>query len=318
MKPTFRAALFACAALFCASAAAQYPTKPIRVVIPFPGGSSSDNFARVIMPPLAKELGQPVVIDNRPGADGAIGAEAVIKSPADGYSLLLSTPTAVLSAPLLKKNPPYEPAKDLTPITLLARFPVFLVITPTIPVKTAKEFVAYAKANPGKINYAGANISGIVLAEQFNKAEGLDMVQIPFKSEVQTFPELMTGRVHANWSSGAALPLVREGKIKALMVMLDQRSSLAPEIPTAAEAGMQPASITSFVGLFGPAQLPKPIVDRLAKEMNAILARPEVKEQADRTGFHTVGSRPDEFAAFLASQRKVWAQAIKDAGIQPE
>ncbi len=318
MLLAFRSMLLVGAALLCASAAAQYPTKPIRLVIPFPGGSSSDNFARVIMPPLAKELGQPVIIDNRPGADGAIGAEAVIKSPADGYTLLLSTPTAVLSAPLLKKNPPYEPSRDLTPITLLARFPVFLVISPTLPVKTAKEFVAYARANRGKINYAGANISGIVLAEQFNKAEGLDMVQIPFKSEVQTFPELMTGRVHANWSSGAALPLVREGKIRALMVMLDQRSSLAPEIPTAVEAGMPPASITSFVGLFGPAQLPKPIIDRLGKELNAVLGRPEVKEQSDRTGFHAAASSPDEFAAFLVSQRRIWAQAIKEAGIQPE
>jgi len=315
MSLPVRSMLLVGAALFCASAAAQYPNKPIRVVIPFPGGSSSDNFARVILPPLAKELGQPVVIENRPGADGAIGAEAVIKSPPDGYTLFLSTPTAVLSAPLLKKEPPYEPSRDLTSIMLLARFPVFLVVSPTLPVKTAKEFVAYGKAHPGKMNYAGANISGIVLAEQLNTATGIGMVQIPFKSEVQTFPELMTGRIQANFSSGAALPLVREGKIKALMVMLDQRSSLAPDIPTAAEAGMPPASITSFVGLFGPAQLPKPIIDRLAKELNTILVRPEVREASDRTGFHTAGSTPEQFAAFLASQRKIWAQAIKDARI---
>jgi tripartite-type tricarboxylate transporter receptor subunit TctC len=306
------------AAALCFNAAAQYPAKPVRVIIPFPGGSSSDNFARVIVPPLAKELGQPVIIDNRPGADGAIGAEAVIKSPADGYTLFLSTPTAVLSAPLLKKNPPYEPARDLTSIMLLARFPVFLVVAPNLPVKTAADFVAYARANQGKINYAGANISGIVLAEAMNKGTGLNMVQIPFKSEVQTFTELMTGRVHANFSSGAALPLVKEGKLKALAVMLDQRSSLAPDVPTAAEAGIPPATITSFVGLFGPAQLPKPIIDRLARELNPILQRPDIREQADRTGFHTAGSSPEEFAAFLVSQRRIWAQSIKDAGIQPE
>jgi len=306
------------AAAFSLNAAAQYPTKPIKVVIPFPGGSSSDNFARVIMPPLAKELGQPVIIENRPGADGAIGADAVIKAPADGYTLFLSTPTAVLSAPLLKKNPPYEPSRDLTAITLLARFPVFLVVAPNLPVKTAADFVAYARANDGKINYAGANISGVVLAEAMNKGTGLHMVQIPFKSEVQTFTELMTGRVHANFSSGAALPLVKEGKLKALAVMLDQRSSLAPDVPTAAEAGLPPATITSFVGLFGPAQLPKPIVDRLSHELNAILVRPDVREGSDRTGFHTAGSTPEAFNAFLASQRKIWAQSIKEAGIQPE
>jgi len=306
------------AAALCANAAAQYPNKVIRMVIPFPGGSSSDNFGRVITPPLAKELGQPVIIENRPGADGAIGAEVVIKSPPDGYTLFLSTPTAVLSAPLLRKNPPYEPSRDLSSIMLLAKFPVFLVVSPGLPVKTATDFVAYAKANPGKINYAGANISGIVLAEAMNKGTGIKMVQIPFKSEVQTFPELMTGRVHANFSSGAALPLVREGKLKALAVMLDQRSSLAPEVPTAAEAGIPPATITSFVGLFGPANLPKPIVDRLAKELNAILKRPEVREQSDRTGFHAEGSTPEQFAAFLAAQRKIWAQSIKEAGIQPD
>jgi tripartite-type tricarboxylate transporter receptor subunit TctC len=313
-----RCLAFIGAAVLGSGALAQYPTKAVRMVIPFPGGSSSDNFARVITPPLAKELGQPVVIENRPGADGAIGADAVIKSPPDGHTLFFSTPTAVLSAPLLKKNPPYEPSRDLTSIMLLAKFPVFLVVAPNLPVKTARDFVAYAKANRGKMNYAGANISGIVLAEALNKGAGIDLVQIPFKSEVQTFTELMTGRVHANFSSGAALPLVRDGKLRALAVMLDQRSSLAPDIPTAAEAGIPPASITSFVGLFGPAQLPKPIIDRLARDLNAILKRPEVREQADRTGFHAEGSTPEQFAAFLASQRKIWAQSIKEAGIQPE
>lgn len=318
MLATSRSILLICVAALSASAAAQYPNKVIRMVIPFPGGSSSDNFARVITPPLSKELGQPVIIDNRPGADGAIGADVVIKSPPDGYSLFLSTPTAVLAAPLLRKNPPYEPSRDLTPIILLAKFPVFLVVAPNLPVKTAGDFVAYARANPGKINYAGANISGIVLAEALNKGVGIDMVQIPFKSEAQTFTELMTGRVHANFSSGAALPLVKDGKIKGLAVMLDQRSSLAPEIPTAVEAGIPAATITSFVGLFGPAQLPKAIVDRLSRELNAILKRPEVREQSDHTGFHTAGSTPEEFAAFLTAQRKVWAQSIKEAGIQPD
>jgi tripartite-type tricarboxylate transporter receptor subunit TctC len=144
------------------------------------------------------------------------------------------------------------------------------------------------------------------------------MVQIPYKSEVQVSPDLMTGRVHANFSSGAVLPLVREGKVKGLAVMLDQRSSLAPDIPTAAEAGIPPASITSFVGLFGPANLPKPIIDRLAKEMSAILKRPEVIEQSARAGYHVEGSTPEQFAAFLVAQRKVWAQSIKEAGIQPD
>jgi tripartite-type tricarboxylate transporter receptor subunit TctC len=318
MQAMARSILLLCAAALSSSAAAQYPNKVIRLVIPFPGGSSSDNFGRVIAPPLAKELGQPVIIDNRPGADGAIGADVVIKSPPDGHTLFLSTPTAVLSAPLLRKNPPYEPSRDLTSIMLLAKFPVFLVVAPGLPVKTAADFVAYARANAGKINYAGANISGIVLAEALNKGVGIDMVQIPFKSEVQTFTELMTGRVHANFSSGAALPLVKEGKLKGLAVMLDQRSSLAPDIPTAVEAGIPPASITSFVGLFGPANLPKAIVDRLARELNIILKQPEVREGSNRTGYHAEGSTPEEFATFLAAQRKVWAQSIKEAGIQPD
>lgn len=306
-----------CAAAICSTAAAQYPTKLIHLVIPFPGGSPSDNFARVVTAPLAKDLGQPVIIENRPGADGAIGAEVVIKSPPDGYTLFLSTPTAVLSAPLLRKNPPYEPSRDFTPIILLAKFPVFLVISPTLPVKTAKEFVEYARANPGKLNYAGANITGIVLAEALKKASGIDMVQVPYKSEVLTFPDLLTGRVHANFSSGAVLGSVRDGKLRALAVMLDQRSSLALDIPTAVEAGIAPAAVTAFVGLFGPANLPKAIVDRLSQVLNDILRRPEVRAQADRTGFHAAGSTPEEFVSFLKDQRGVWGQAIKDARIEP-
>ena len=306
-----------CAAAICSTASAQYPTKVVRVVIPFPGGSPSDNFARVITVPLAKELGQPVIIENRPGADGAIGAEVVIKSPPDGYTLFLSTPTAVLSAPLLRKNPPYEPSRDFTPIILLAKFPVFLIVSPTLPVKTARDFVEYARANPGKLNYAGANITGIVLAEALKKATGIDVVQVPYKSEVLTFPDLMTGRVHANFSSGAVLGSVRDGKLRALAVMLDQRSSLAADVPTAAEAGLPPASITAFVGLFGPANLPKAVVDRLSRDLNAILRRPEVRTQADRTGFHAAGSTPEEFVSFLKEQRGVWGQAIKDARIEP-
>ena len=316
MKAVLSCIAALCAAAICSSASAQYPTKLVRVVIPFPGGSPSDNFARVITAPLAKELGQPVIIENRPGADGAIGAEVVIKSPPDGYTLFLSTPTAVLSAPLLRKNPPYEPSRDFTPIILLARFPVFLVVSPTLPVKTAREFVEYARANPGKLNYAGANISGVVLAEALKKGTGIDVVQVPYKSEVLTFPDLISGRVHANFSSGAVLGSVRDGKLRALAVMLDQRSSLAPDVPTAAEAGLPPASITSFVGLFGPANLPTAIVEHLSKDLNAILRRPEVRTQSDRTGFHAAGSTPEEFVAFLAAQRKVWAQAIKDAGIE--
>jgi tripartite-type tricarboxylate transporter receptor subunit TctC len=311
-----RCIILLCTAALSFGAAAQYPTKPVRVVIPFPGGSPSDNFARVVTVPLSKELGQPVVIENRPGADGAIGAEAVIKSAPDGHTLFISTPTAVLSAPLLRKNPPYEPSRDFTAISLLAKFPIFLVVSPSVPAKTAGEFVAYAKANPGKINYAGANISGVVLAEAMKRALSLDMVQIPYKSEALTFPDLMSGRVHLNFSSGAVLGAVRDGKLRALAVMLDQRSSLAPDVPTATEAGIPPASVTAFVGLFGPANLPRPIVDRLSRELNTILKRPEVREAADRTGFHVESSAPEQFTAFLDQQRKVWGQAIKEAGIE--
>ena len=317
MPAIARCIILLCTAVLSLGAAAQYPTKVVRVVIPFPGGSPSDNFGRVVTVPLSKELGQPVVVENRPGADGAIGAEVVIKSPPDGYTLFLSTPTAVLSAPLLRKNPPYEPSRDFTAISLLAKFPIFLIVSPTVPAKTAGEFISYARANPGKVNYAGANISGVVLAEAMKKALNLNMVQIPYKSEVLTFPDLMTGRVHMNFSSGAVLGAVRDGKLRALAVMLDQRSSLAPDVPTATEAGMPPASVTAFVGLFGPANLPKPVVDRLSRDLNVILKRPEVRAQADKTGFHVEPSTPEQFRAFLAQQRKVWGQAIRDAGIEP-
>lgn len=317
--PTVRrwiAAVFAAA--LCSGAAAQFPAKTVRVVIPFPGGSPSDNFARVLTTPLAQALGQPVIIENRPGADGAIGADAVIKSAPDGHTLFLSTPTAILSAPLLKKNPPYEPSVDFTPVVLLARFPIFLIVSPTLPVKTAGEFLDHARANPGKLNYASGNITAVVLAEALKKTTGINLVRVPYKSEVLTFPDLISGRVHANYSSGAVLGAVRDGKLRALAVMLERRSTLAPEVPTAVEAGLPPASITAFVGLFGPAGMPRPAVERIAREMNAILKRPDIREQCDRTGFHAEGSSPEEFVAFLKEQRELWRQAIADAGIEPD
>jgi len=319
VKTLIVAGALAAAFAVSSTAAAQYPAKPIRIIMPFPAGATADTVARIVAQPLSQVLGQPVLVDNKPGADGAIAAELAAKSAPDGYTLLSAGNTQMLGVPILRKNPPYDPLVDFAPITLVVKFAFFLVVHPSVPAKTPLELIDYARANPGKLNYASGNVPGVLAAAQLISFGKLDMVHVPYKGEVLAIPDLLNARVHMMFGTGGiTAPLVKEGKLRALATLLPARSSLLPDVPTIAEAGMPQLSVVTWGGLFGPAKLPKEIVERISREVNAILKRPEVRGQLERQGVEPSGSTPAEFAAFLKQQLADWGKAAHEAGLKPE
>src|SRR6266571_80057 len=284
--------------LIAIPAAAQYPSKPIRIVVPFAAGGTADAITRIIAQPLSETLGQPVVADNRPGAEGAIAGEVVAKSAADGHALLWGGNTNMLGVPILRKNPPYDPLADFTPITPLVKFAFFLVVHPSVSAKTPSELIEYARANPGRLNYASGNVNGILAAAQLMSLTGVKMVHVPYKGDPSAIPDLLEARVHLMFGvGGVVVPLVKEGRLRALATLLPVRSSLLPDVPTTADAGMPQLSV----------------VVRLSREVNAILQRPAVREQLERQGGEPSGSTPAEFAAFLKQQLADWGKAAREA-----
>ena len=249
------------------SAAAQFPNKPVRVVVPFPPGSATDQVARVLAGAVSQTIGQPVVVDNKAGADGAIAGAEVAKAPADGYTVLMATNSPIAAVPALRKNPPYDSLNDFTPITDIGRYTFFIVVHPSVPAKTVAELIAHAKANPGKVNYATGNTTGIVSTAFFASQAKIDLVHVPYKGEPQALTDLLAGRVQMMFaSSGTTISLIRDGKLRALTVTLPKRSHLLPDLPTIAEAGMPQFNLTSWAALYGPAKMPRDAVDRLNKE----------------------------------------------------
>ena len=287
--------------------------------MPFPAGAAADTVARIVAQPLSETLGQPVLVDNKPGADGAIAAEAAAKASPDGYTLLFAGNTSMLGVPLLRKNPPYDPLADFSPITPVVRFAFFLVVHPSVPAKTLSELVDYARAHPGAVNYASGSVNAILAGAQLKTLGGLDIVHIAYKGEPLAVPDLLNGRVHMMFGTGAVtVPLVREGKLRALATLLPARSSLLPDVPTVEEAGMPQLSVMIWAGLFAPAKTPQDIVERLSREVNAILKRPAVRAQLEKQGVEPAGSTPGEFAPFLRQQLLDWARAARDAGMTPQ
>ena len=303
--------------LVAVPAAAQYPIRPIRIVVPFAPGGGADAMARIIAQPLSKTLGQPVVVDYRPGADGAIGPEFVAKSAPDGYTILLAGNSMLGAA--LRKNPPYDVIADFAPITHLGKFAFFLVVHPSVPANTLSELIDYARANPGRLNYATANLSAILAFAQLKSLGNVDMVHVPYKGESLTLPDLLSARVQLVVGTGASVvPLVKEGRLRALAALLPTRSSLLPSVPTIAEAGMPRVSVVVWAGLFAPAKTPMDVIDKLSREVNVILKRPEIRGQFEKQGSEPAGSTPGELGAFLNQQLIVWGDAARSAGLKPE
>src|SRR6266700_4478935 len=303
--------------LIAVPAAAQYPARPIRIVVPFPPGGGADAMARIVAQPLSKTLGQPVVVDYRPGADGAIGPEFVAKSAPDGYTILLAGNSMLGAA--LRKNPPYDVIADFAPITHLGKFAFFLVVHPSVPANTLSELIDYARANPGRLNYATTTVNEVLAFAQLKSLANVDMVQVPYKGGPPAMPDLLSARIQLIINpSTLVAPLVKEGRLRALATLLPKRSALLPSVPTIAEAGMPGLTAVPWSGLFAPGKTPKDIVERLSREVNVILKRPEIRGQFEKHGFEPGGSTPGELGAFLNQQLIVGGDAARAAGLKPE
>jgi len=307
------------AALLAGVAGAQYPNKPIRLIVPFPPGGAAELGARIYAQPLGQALGQPVVIETKPGADGAIAAGAAMKAAPDGYTLFYATNTAFSWLPAVRKNPPYDPVADFTPVSLVGQFGFFIFTHPSVPANNIAELLAYIRANPGKLNYGSGNSTSMLATAQLVQQEKLDVVHIPYKGDGPLSVDLLGGRVQfAIATPGTAAPQVREGKLKVLATLLPSRSALLPEAPTLAEAGLRPLSITPWGGVFGPAHMPKEIVGRVGRELVVVLKRPDVREAFQKLAFEPRGSTPEELAAFVKEQGEVFRRVVAEVGIKPE
>ena len=302
-----------------ACAHAQYPNKPIRVVVPFPAGSSTDIVTRVLANSVSQAIGQQLVVDNKAGADGAIAAAEVAKAAPDGYTLLMATNSPMSAVPALKKSPPYDPVADFTPITDVGRYTFFILVHPEVPARTLKELIDYARANPGKLNYATGNTTGIVSSAYFASLANLQLVHVPYKGEPQAVTDLIAGRVQLMFcSSGTSMPHIREGKLRPIVTTLGKRSHLLPELPTIAEAGMPQFSITSWAGLFGPARMPNEVTARLNREFVAAMNRGDVQAAMEKQAFALSPSTPGELAAFVKEQMESYRRILRAAGVEPE
>jgi tripartite-type tricarboxylate transporter receptor subunit TctC len=305
--------------ILCSAAQAQYPNKPVRLIVPFPPGGAAEVGARIFAQPLGQALGQPVIIETKPGADGAIAADATMKAAPDGYTLFYATNTAFSWVPAVRKDPPYDPVNDFSPVSMIGQFGFFVFSHSSVPAASMKELIAYVRANPGKLNYGSGNSTSIVATAQLMQREKLDVVHVPYKGDGPLMVDLLGGRVHfAIATPGTAAPQVREGKLRALATLLPSRSPLLPEAPTMAQAGMRDLTVTPWGGIFGPQGVPREITDRLSRELIALLKRPEVREAFGKLAFEPRGSTPEELAAFTREQLAVWRRAIADAGIKPE
>jgi tripartite-type tricarboxylate transporter receptor subunit TctC len=305
--------------LFSFAAHAQYPAKPVRVVVPFPAGSATDTITRVLAQSVSQSIGQTLVVENKAGADGAIAAAEVAKAPPDGYTLLMATNSPMSAVPAMKKSPPYDPVADFTPITDVGRYSFFIVVHPSVPAKTLNELIEHARSNPGKLNYATGNTTGIVSTAYFATLAKIQIVHVPYKGEPQAMTDLVAGRVQLMFaSSSTSVPQVREGRLRAIVTTLGKRSHLLPDVPTIAEAGMPQFSITSWAGLFGPAKMPREVVERLNKEFGAAMTRAEVQAAMDKQAFSLSPSSPEKLAAFVKEQMESYRRILRAAGVEPE
>ena len=300
--------------------AQEYPSKSIKLIVPFPAGGATDIVSRVIAQQLGTELGQSVVVDNRAGAAGVIGSEAGARAAPDGYTLLLTTSSTHSIGPLLNPKIPYSPTRDFTPILYLAESPQVVVVPPNSPLKSIPELIAFAKANPGKLNFGSAGTGGIphLSAERFQAMTGIKMTHVPYKGTALAMPDLMAGRLDVMFDSiSTALPHIRDGKVLALAVTTREKSSVAPDLPPLSQFVPGYESLTWF-GVFGPAGLPQPIVDKVNAALNRALRNPEVLLQLAKLGFDPGGGTPEDFRKKMAAESAIWKKVIEDGKITLE
>ena len=306
--------------LLAGTAQAQtYPTRNITLVLPFAAGSGTDTTTRLIAAQVGAALGQGMVVDNKPGANGMLAATYVARAAPDGYTLFVTTNTTHSANPSLMKQLTYDPVKDFTPIARTGNLPFMLVINPDIPAKSVQELTAYGKANPGKLTYASGSSAAIVMGATYARRVGLDLLHVPYKSSPPALTDVIGGRVSMMFIDiPTGLPLVAAGKLRGLAVTTKERSALLPDMPSMQEAGVPDFDITSWQGWFGPANMPKDVVAKLNAEVRKVIENPGIKKQLGERGMDAFSDTPEQLAKFVDEQLVLWTRLIKDAGIEPE
>jgi tripartite-type tricarboxylate transporter receptor subunit TctC len=300
--------------------AQDYPQRPIRMIVPFPPGGVTDVLARILGAKLGERLGQQVVIDNRAGASGIIGTDMVAKSQPDGHTLLMSASSHATFSSLYSKVP-FDAVRDFAPITLTATVPYVMVVHPTLPVKSVKELIDYAKKSPGKLSYAGSapGLAQHLGWELFKRMTGTDMVYVPYKGSAAQMPDLLAGRLQAALDSvSIMMPHLKTGALHGLAVAGAKRSALLPDLPTIAEAGVPGFQVSGWFGLFSAAKTPARVVNKLNQEVGLIMQQPDVRERLSVLAIEPVGGPPDDLRKWVARETEVWGKVIRDAGVKVE
>jgi len=296
-----------------------WPTRPVRMILPFPPGGGTDILGRLIAERLSAGIGQPVVTENRGGAGGNVGAEAAARSAPDGYTIVLVAPSLAIS-PTLYSKINYDPVKDFAPISLVATVPNVMVTQPSLPGQL-QEFIAFVKAKPGALNFGsgGAGTSNHLAGELFNIVTGARLVHVPYKGVNLAMQDVLAGNVHLVFIGiPAAAPHIKAAKLRALAVVAPQRSSALPDVPTVAEAGLKDFEVTTWYGILAPAGTPRPVVKRLNAELVKIMHAPEMKEKLTATGTEPLTSTPEEFAAYIKREIAKWGDVIRKAGVKAD
>ncbi|WP_295551176.1 tripartite tricarboxylate transporter substrate binding protein [uncultured Pseudacidovorax sp.] len=302
-----------------AAAHAEYPDRPLRLVVPFTPGGNIDATARIVAQGLSEQLGQPVVVDNRAGAGGVLGSELVARGPADGYTLLLGSSGALATSKALNPEIKLDPAKDLVAASPIARAPLLLVVNPALPVKTVADYIAHAKANPGKVTVAssGSGTAAHLTAELFQIQAGVKLLHVPYKGSSPAIADLLGGQVDSSFDQLAStLQQIRSGKLRAIGVTTARRSAIVPDIPTLAESGLPGFEASTTAGLMVPAGTPAPVIARLQGAMAKVLQAPDIRQKFEALGSDVVTGSGADFDALLRTEIAKWSRVVKEAGVE--
>jgi tripartite-type tricarboxylate transporter receptor subunit TctC len=320
MKKLLLVLVAAATALFSAALYAEdYPTRPITVVSVFGAGSASDTLCRIIADKFGPAVGQAIVVEDRPGADGAVAANYVHHQPPDGYTLLMGTNSPLSADPFLHKDISYDPVKDFVPITRVGSFTLMLVVNPKLPIHSVKELIDYAKVNPGKLSFASGNTAGIVGGYTIAKWADISLIHVPYKSTPPALEDIIAGRVSMMFADlTTAMPHVAAGTLRAIAVSRIKRSTLFPDLPTMDEAGLKGFNLDAWAGLVAPTGTPPDVVTKLNGTLRKIIDSPEVQAKFKNVGFEGFSSTPEELGDYIKAQLGEWKKMVADANIQPD
>ena len=304
-----------------AATAQSYPSRPVRMIVPFPPGGATDILARILAQKLGESLGQHVIVDNRPGAGGTLGSRLMLDAQADGHTILMGTTSTHAIGPHLYTKPPYDPVGDFAPITLVSSTPTILMIGASLPPTSVKELIAFAKSKPGAINYGSSGIGTQyhLSGELLKLLTGINIVHIPYKGTALVYPDMFSGQIALLFDTpSVALPFIKANRVRALGVSGAKRTAVLPDTPTIAEAGVPGYNAELWFCLVGPARLPREIAARIAADLAKIVRLPDVRQRLDQQGMEAIANTPAQFAQFLAVQNEQWGKVVRSAGVKAE